>query len=281
LVISTDSGNGAKDPAELLEMLKRVAAVLQAASLPFAVAGGFAAYARGGGLSDHDVDFLIRESDAEKALACLQADGFTPVRPPEDWLVKAFEEDRFADLIFRPVSTPVTDATLADSDPLPVGGCTLPVLSATVLLTHKLLTLSTHRCDMAPALALARSLREQIDWVRLWRDVSGSPYARAFVGLAVDLEIAPGPERGTEMAGSEQHVEGDIQRLLAEDERIAELGVDVHCEDGVIVLRGQVNSAERRDRIADAVRQLVPSMDVRCEIDVLDAPAPQTSEVTG
>src|SRR5215216_212384 len=117
----------------LLITLKRVASVLKQSGVPFALAGGFAVYAHGGTSSDHDVDFLLREQDVEQALESLVAAGFTAERPPEDWLVKVYDEGRLVDLIHRPVERPVTDETLADTVVRPVNALRLPVLSATAL----------------------------------------------------------------------------------------------------------------------------------------------------
>src|ERR1700712_5788562 len=94
--------------AGLATTLKRVAATLKAADIPFALGGSFAVYAHGGHSSDHDVDFLIREQDREQALAELSKVGFRTEQPPEDWLVKVYDEDRMGDLIFRPGGAPGT-----------------------------------------------------------------------------------------------------------------------------------------------------------------------------
>ena len=51
----------------LIITLKRVAAVLKQAEVPFALGGSFAVYAHGGHSSDHDVDFLIREAGRRTA----------------------------------------------------------------------------------------------------------------------------------------------------------------------------------------------------------------------
>src|ERR1700760_1791883 len=107
--------------------LKRGAATLKAADLPFALGGSFAVYAHGGHSSDHDVDFLIRERDKDQVLSELAAVGFEVVQPPGDGLVKVFDEDRMVDLIFRPVESPVTEETLRDTDLLPVEAITMPV----------------------------------------------------------------------------------------------------------------------------------------------------------
>src|SRR6266536_4852983 len=92
-----------EDKHPLIATLKKVAFHLKEAQVPFALAGSFAVYARGGAPCDHDVDFLIKESDAGQALAVLAEAGFRTEVPPEGWLVKVYEEDRLVDLIYSPV----------------------------------------------------------------------------------------------------------------------------------------------------------------------------------
>lgn len=181
---------------QLLVTLKRAASVLKASDVPFALAGSFAAYAHGGASSDHDVDFLIKHDDIDEALHALNAAGFRIERPPEDWLVKAYDGDQLVDLIYRPIEIPVTDATLADASVMNVGPISLPVLSATQLMVHKLLTFDQHYCDFAKALPLARSLREKIDWKRVREDTAASPYAAAFLLLVERLGLAPATTGG-------------------------------------------------------------------------------------
>ncbi|WP_213453422.1 nucleotidyltransferase [Rhizomonospora bruguierae] len=180
----------------LIVSLKKAAAVLKQADVPFALGGSFAVYAHGGHSSDHDVDFLLREQDVQTALQVLTEAGFTAERPPEDWLVKVYDEGRMIDLIFRPVEVPVTDATLADTVVRPVNAISMPVLSATGLMVHKLLSFSQHHCDFARGLPLARSLREQIDWDRVRRETAHSPYAEAFLILLDRLDVVPFRPRG-------------------------------------------------------------------------------------
>ena len=177
----------------LATTLKRVASTLKQAEIPFALGGSFAVYAHGGHSSDHDVDFLIREQDKERALEELSAVGFSAEQPPEDWLVKVFEDGCMVDLIYRPVESPVTDATLADTVMRPVEAISMPVLSATQLMVHKLLSYTQHYCDFATGLPVARSLREQIDWERVRRETAQSPYAEAFLVLLDRLDVVPLP----------------------------------------------------------------------------------------
>ena len=61
----------------LVHTLKKVAAVLKQSEIPFALGGSFAVYAHGGHSSDHDVDFLIRQQDVDRALEALVEAGVT------------------------------------------------------------------------------------------------------------------------------------------------------------------------------------------------------------
>jgi hypothetical protein len=186
------SGNGFSD--DLLMAMKRVARVLSDVGVPFALAGGMAVYARGGHVSDHDVDFIVRERDVDGVLEALESAGLRTERPPEDWLVKAFDGNILVDLIYRPVERPVTDETLADTDVLPIGAIAVPVLSATELMVHRLLTFTEHDCNFAGAIALARSIREQIDWNRVRDETKASAFAQSFLFLLESLELVPAPE---------------------------------------------------------------------------------------
>src|SRR5690349_21385789 len=177
--------------AGLTMTLKRVASTLKAADIPFALGGSFAVYAHGGHSSDHDVDFLLRERDKDQALAELAKVGFRTEQPPEDWLVKVYDEDCMVDLIYRPIETPVTDETLRDSEIISVEAISMPVISATQLMIHKLLSYTQHHCDFATGFPVARSLREQIDWPRVRRETASSPYAEAFLMLLDRLDVVP------------------------------------------------------------------------------------------
>ena len=180
----------ASDQSQLHLSLKRAAAALKAARIPFALGGGFATYARGGPASDHDVDFMVCEDDAEHALQVLADVGMRPERPPEDWLLKAYDGEVLVDLIHHPAGHAVTREILDRADELEVDSLRMPVLSITDVLVSKLNALSEQHCDFRPVLQIARSLREQVDWGLLRRTTAGSPFASAFLGLVQDLGIA-------------------------------------------------------------------------------------------
>ena len=188
------------DP-RILSVLKRAIGVLSAADIPFALAGSMACWALGGPPSRHDVDLAIRHADAERALAALEADGFTPERPPEGWLVKAWFDDVLVDLIWNPMGLEVTDMVLQATGVVTVDGMEVPALAPTDVLTSKLLALNESHLDFEGLLAIVRGVREQVDWPELRRRTQDRPLARSFFYMAEQLGLVPdGPRRITKGA---------------------------------------------------------------------------------
>jgi hypothetical protein len=190
--VSTDSV--AHDPTfeELLTAMRNAAAALRDNDIDVTLAGGFAVYARGGPPTEHDVDFIIRAEDAERAVEVLSQAGFRVERPAEGWLFKVFDENgAMIDLIFAPNSKPeVVPDILERSEMLEIYAITMKVMSAADVLATKLLTLKEHEVDYESVLEIARSCREQIDWDLLRSRTAGSPYAKAFFTLAEELGLA-------------------------------------------------------------------------------------------
>lgn len=182
--------SGARPEDRLVSALKRSAASLRDAEIPFAVGGGFAVWARGGPASEHDVDLMIREEDAERAMRALEAAGMRTERPPEGWLVKAFDDEVLVDLIFAPSGYEVDEGVLRRADELSVDGMPMPVLPATEVLVSKLCALTERHLDFEGLLQITRALREQVDWGRLRSRTCHSPFARSFLTLAEELGIA-------------------------------------------------------------------------------------------
>ncbi|HUN32598.1 MAG TPA: nucleotidyltransferase family protein [Trebonia sp.] len=179
-------------PFLLLDTLKKAAMVLREAGLPFALAGGVAAYARGGGLPVHDLDLVIRPADAQAAADALGQSGMRIERPPEGWLLKAFDENRMIDLIFRLAGHPDTGALLERAEEISVAAVPMLVLSATDLVISLLQAFSEHHADFAIALTIVRPLREQVDWSKVRGQAVGSPFAEAFLVLLERLAILEG-----------------------------------------------------------------------------------------
>ena len=178
----------------LREALKLVAVRLKEAGMPFALAGSYGLWARGGPEPEHDVDFMIAEEDAPRAKDVLAESGLDVVQPPEDWLFKVFVDEAMVDVIFRVRNEPIPRSRFDEADEIEVESVRMPVLSATVLMADKLGSLEEHACDFAAVLPAARAVREQVAWDVVAAETADNPFARAFLGLLEDLGVVAAEE---------------------------------------------------------------------------------------
>ena len=179
-----------EDP-DFVRSLKKAAAALRDAGIPYLLGGGFAIWAHGGSETDHDIDFVIRPQDADHALETLVEAGLRAEQPPEEWLYKAYDGDILVDLIFAPAGLEVTDELIERGNELEVQAQLMPVMRPDDVLVTKLMAMTEHALSYESCLEIARSLREQIDWDYVRRRTADSPFARAFFELVDGLEIAP------------------------------------------------------------------------------------------
>lgn len=176
----------------LHELMKKTAVALKQAQVPFALCGGYAAWARGAPEPEHDADFLVPASQAERAAKALTEADLRVVEPPEDWLFKVVEdEETFVDVLWEVSGHPVDDGLVERASGLQVLSIEMPVLSATDVVVTKLLALDEHYCDFAKALPVARSLREQVDWARVREMTGDNDFAVVFLILLDRLGIVP------------------------------------------------------------------------------------------
>ncbi|GIE81510.1 hypothetical protein Aph02nite_74600 [Actinoplanes philippinensis] len=73
-------------------------------------------------------------------------------------------------------------------------------------------------------------------------------------------------------------LEAEIQRLLTEHDRVAEQGITVQRRDNVVVLGGEVESAQRRDEICRQITSHFPEIEITCDIGITRAQAPSDVE---
>jgi hypothetical protein len=76
----------------------------------------------------------------------------------------------------------------------------------------------------------------------------------------------------------DEYVEAEIQRLLTENADVAEQGITVLRREHTVVLRGEVESAHRRDEICRQVTAHFPDVEISCDIGITRAQAPTEAE---
>jgi hypothetical protein len=184
----------------LIDTMKLAVAALREADVEFMLGGSMAAWARGGPEPDNDLDLMVKPDHAEAALKVLARAGLRTERPPEEWLYKAWHGEVLIDLIFAPSGLELTDEVFARADPISVMAVGMPVMALEDALVTMLYAMDEHTLDYSRLLAIARALREQIDWPSLSARAAGSPYAKAFLTLVEGLGIAPA-SRGAPASG--------------------------------------------------------------------------------
>jgi Uncharacterised nucleotidyltransferase len=173
----------------LLETLKKVAGLLHEAEIPFLLGGGLAIWARGGPESGHDLDMMLRQADAERAVKRLADAGLQTERPPEGWLYKAYDGGILVDLIFEPSGQPLDNGVFDRARELNVNAVPMQVMSLEDVFVMKLAAFREHELDYEGVVQMARPVREQVDWSDVRRRTEDSPYARAFFTLVEELGI--------------------------------------------------------------------------------------------
>src|SRR4051794_10549997 len=184
------------DPFAAFEAtLKKSVAAFREAQVPTLLGGSLAIWARGGPETKHDLDFMVKEKDAERALQALVDAGMKPEKPPEEWLYKAWDGDVLVDVIFQPRGLEMTDAVFERGDTREVMAITVDLMGLEDVFATKLMSLDEHNCDYQSVLLMARSLREQIDWDALRERTGDWPFAAAFFVLVKELGVAPRASR--------------------------------------------------------------------------------------
>ena len=178
--------------ADIEATLKRTVAALRETNIPFLLGGSLASWARGGPESRHDLDFMIKEEDVERALEALEGVGMRRDLPPEEWLVKAWDGDVLVDLIFSPKGMPITDEVIARGEDLSVLSMGMRVMALEDVLTTKLMALTEHHLRYETLIRMARALREQIDWADVRERTESSPFAKAYFVMLEGLGILEG-----------------------------------------------------------------------------------------
>src|SRR3954454_1409540 len=188
------TGMGTEDFSVIEQALKRSAAALREAGIPFLVGGSLASWARGGPETRHDLDLMIRPQDVEAGVEALTAAGLRAEDPPEEWLGKAWDGDVLVDLIFAPKGMEMTDEVMARGEVLSVLGMEMRVMALEDVLVTKLMALTEHSLRYESLLPISRALREQVDWEDVRARTSESPFARAFFVMLEGLGIVPGAD---------------------------------------------------------------------------------------
>ena len=181
----------------IAESMKKAAAAFRENEIPFVLAGSLASWARGGPETHHDLDFVVKPEDADRALEALESVGKRPEKPPEEWLYKAWDGDVLIDLIFHPSGLKPDDDMMERAERINVLSMEMPVMAIEDVLVTKINALTEHSLRYEGLLEMARALREQVNWTEVRERARDTPFARAYFVMLDGLGIVPDvPRRG-------------------------------------------------------------------------------------
>ncbi|WP_308222471.1 BON domain-containing protein [Frankia sp. AgB32] len=74
--------------------------------------------------------------------------------------------------------------------------------------------------------------------------------------------------RAVDPAEADEYLAGDLHELLAEDPRVAELGLEVAVREGYVLVEGEVATDARRRAVAQVIAEAAPGHPVRNDVTI-------------
>jgi hypothetical protein len=143
---------------------------LRDAGVPFLVGGAYA-FERYTGIARHtkDLDIFVRQTDYQRALAALEADGCRGEVPFPHWLAKAYCGEHFVDIIFGSGNgiAPVDDQWFEHAVDETVLDVQVQIVPAEEMIWQKALIMERERFDGADVAHVLRARADLLDWDRL------------------------------------------------------------------------------------------------------------------
>src|SRR5262245_61838794 len=157
-------------PEHERDVYRRALEALNAAAIPFVVAGAYAIYEHTGIYrKTKDLDLFFEPEFVVPAAAALASAGFLMRLEDPHWLAKALSGESSVDLIYGMGNGVafIDDGWIGHSRPGILAACPVRIAPAEELIWHRLFIVERHRHDMADILHLILCLGEMLDWERL------------------------------------------------------------------------------------------------------------------
>jgi hypothetical protein len=157
-------------PEDERDVYRRALEALNAAGVPFVVAGAYAIYEHTGIYrKTKDLDLFFEPEAVVDAGRALRDAGFRMRLEDEHWLAKATSGDYFVDLIYGMGNgiAFIDDAWTRFSRPGVLAATPVRIAPAEELIWHRLFISERHRHDMSDIVHLILCLGDSLDWTRL------------------------------------------------------------------------------------------------------------------
>ena len=154
-------------PEREREVYKRALRTLNAAGVPYVVAGAYAIYEHTGIYRQtKDLDVFLEPQHVVAAMRALRQENFVARLEQAHWLAKAIEGEHFVDLIYGMGNglAPIDDAWYRHSKPAILAATPVRVAPVEELIWHRLFINERHRHDMADIVHLIFAVGPAMDW---------------------------------------------------------------------------------------------------------------------
>ena len=175
-------------------MYRRALQALNAAAVPYVVAGAYAIYEHTGIYRQtKDLDLFVEPSVVVPAARALHEAGFVMRLEELHWLAKAFVGDRFVDLIYGMGNGVafIDDSWVQHSRTGVLAAQPVRIAPAEELIWHRLFINERHRHDMSDVVHLILCSGDVLDWERLVTRV-GSAWPLLLAQLQTFSYVYPG-----------------------------------------------------------------------------------------
>ena len=152
------------------EIYRRALEAVNAAGVPYAVAGAYAIYEHTGIYrKTKDLDLLFQPESVVLAAAGLRDAGFVTRLEAAHWLAKATMGESFVDVIFGMGNgvARIDEEWIRHSRPGILAAAPVRIAPAEELIWHRLFINERHRHDMSDIVHLILCLGDTLDWARL------------------------------------------------------------------------------------------------------------------
>ena len=180
-------------PEEERQLYKKVLTALNAAGVPYVVAGAYAIHAHTGIYREtKDLDLFVEPERVVAAMRALRGIGMTARLEQPHWLAKATEGRRFVDIIFGMGNgmALIDRDWYAHSSPAILAASPVRVAPVEELIWHRLFINERHRQDMSDIVHLIAHVGSLINWPRLL-DKTGEHWALLLAQLLVFNYVYP------------------------------------------------------------------------------------------
>lgn len=207
-------------PEEEREVYRRALQALNAASIPYVVAGAYAIYEHTGIYRQtKDLDLFVEPSAVVPAARALHEAGFVMRLDDLHWLAKGFVGDKFVDLIYGMGNGVafIDDRWVQHSRAGVLAAQTVRIAPAEELIWHRLFINERHRQDMSDVVHLILCSGDVLDWERLVSRV-GEHWPLLLAQLQIFSFVYPGYRSNVPAWVMEQLIEQARADIARDDE---------------------------------------------------------------